>query len=321
MRAFVLTTAGATPALGDMEEPAPGPGQVLIEVAACALNFADLLMADGTYQDIPEPPFALGMEVAGTVAALGPGTNGPAPGTPVMSFCGSGGLAERVAVDSSRVVPLPPGIEPAVAAALPIAYGTSHLALAERARLAEGETLVVLGAGGGVGLTAVEIGRRLGARVVAVARGEAKLEAARRAGAHEALEPSGDIAARLKSTGGADVLYDPVGGELAEGAARALRPLGRHLVIGFAAGRPPAIKPNVALVKNVDVIGFYWGGYMTFAPGRLRRSLERIIDWAAAGAIAPHIGLRLPLERAEEGLQALKARRVAGKVVVEVRPA
>ena len=321
MNAFLVAAMGQPPQIAQVPLPEPGTGEVLIEVAACALNFADLLMAEGTYQETPEPPFALGMEVAGRVIGLGAGTSGPAIGTPVMAFCGSGGLAGRVAVDAARVIALPDGLDFATAAALPIAYGTSHLALTRRGRLAEGEMLVVLGAAGGVGLTAVEIGAKLGARVIAVARGEEKRAAAKRAGAAQAIEPGENLAADLKALGGADVLYDPVGGETAEAAFRALRPLGRHLVIGFAAGRPPAIRLNHALVKNVDVVGFYWGGYMAFDPDPLQESLRQIADWAAAGEIAPHIGLRLPFERAEEGLQALRARRVTGKVVVELSPA
>ena len=317
-RAFLLQEGDEAPALVTVPEAPPGEGEVSIAVEACALNFADLLMIEGTYQETPPRPFAPGMEIAGRIAAIGPGVEGFAENETVLAFCGSGGLADRLTVAAGRVIRRPDALDPAHAAALPVAYGTSHLALTARGRLARGETLAVLGAGGGVGLTAVEIGARMGARVIAVARGRDKHDAARAAGAAETIEPTDALAADLKALGGVDVLYDPVGGEPAEQAARALRPLGRHLVIGFASGSPPRIRPNVALVKNVDVIGFYWGGYLSFDPAPLRESLSEIVALAAAGELKPRIGLRLPLERAAEGLQALRDRRVTGKVVIDL---
>ena len=317
-RAFLIEDGADAPRLIRGHAPQPGPGELLVAVEACALNFADLLMIEGTYQETPPRPFAPGMEVSGRVVEVGEGVEGFAEGDAVIAFCGAGGLSDRAVVAASRAIPRPEGLDAAHGAALPVAYGTSHLALTTRGRLIEGETLAVLGAGGGVGLTAVEIGARMGARVVAVARGAEKAEAARAAGADEVLESSNDLAGALKALGGIDVLYDPVGGETAEQAARALRPLGRHLVIGFASGRPPVIRPNVALVKNVDVIGFYWGGYLSFDPAPLRASLSEIASLAAKGEITPRIGLRLPLERADEGLQALRDRRVTGKVVIDL---
>ena len=319
MKAYAVEAEGARPRLLDLPEPEAAPGAVVLSVAACGLNFADLLMAEGTYQETPAPPFAVGMEVAGTVAAVGDGVAGLAPGDRVAAFPGQGGLAERVAVPAERCLAMPEGLSMRTAAAMQVAYGTSELAL-DRARLAEGETLLVLGAGGGVGLTAVELGRRRGATVIACARGEAKRAAALEAGAHHAVDAEGDLRGAVRALGGADVAFDPVGGALGEAALRALRPLGRMVVIGFASGAPPALKANHLLVKNADVIGVYWGGYLRFAPGRLREGLGRIARACAAGELRPAIGAVLPLDRAGEGLAMLRERRATGKVVVEIAP-
>lgn len=317
MKAFAVEALGRPPRLVDLPEPEPGPGEVVLTVAACALNFADLLMAEGTYQETPEPPFALGMEVAGVVRAVGEGVDGFAPGDRVAGFPGRGGLAERVALPARQCLAIPEGLSMRDAAAVPVAYGTAELAL-DRARLAPGETLLVLGAAGGVGLAALELGRRLGATVIGCARGEGKLAAAREAGAHHAVDAEGDLREAVKALGGADVVFDPVGGALGEAALRTLKPLGRHLVIGFAAGAPPALKANHLLVKNVDVIGLYWGGYGRFAPGRLVEGLRRVADAVAAGELRPRIDAVLPLDRAAEGLALLRDRAVTGKVVIEM---
>lgn len=317
MRAFAVEAVGTAPRMMELPEPEPGAGEVVLAVASCALNFADLLMAEGTYQEMPEPPFALGMEVAGVVRTLGEGVEGLAVGDRVAAFPGRGGLAERVAVPLRQCLRMPEGLSMHAAAAMQVAYGTSELAL-DRARLGRGETLLVLGAAGGVGLTAVELGRRLGATVIACARGEAKLEAAREAGAHHAVDAEGDLREAVKALGGADVVFDPVGGALGEAALRTLKPLGRHLVIGFAAGQPPTLKANHLLVKNVDVIGLYWGGYQRFAPARLVDGLERIAEAVAAGELRPRVEAVLPLDRAAEGLALLRDRAATGKVVIEM---
>ena len=319
MKAFAVMTEGAAPSLVEMPEPTAPPGAVLLRVGACGLNFADLLMAEGTYQETPPPPFALGMEVAGTVEAVGEGVEGLAPGDRVAAFPGHGGLAERVAVPAERCLAMPGPLSMRAAAAMQVAYGTAELAL-DRARLAEGETLLVLGAGGGVGLAAVELGRLRGATVIACARGEAKRAAALEAGAHHGVDAEGDLREAVRALGGADVVFDPVGGALAEAALRVLRPLGRLAVIGFASGAPPALKANHLLVKNADVLGIYWGGYMRFAPKRLREGLARIAEACAAGEIHPRVGAVLPLERAGEGLAMLRERRATGKVVIEIAP-
>ncbi|PVA09258.1 zinc-binding dehydrogenase [Pelagivirga sediminicola] len=317
MQALHLTSHSAAPALTALPVPAPGPGQLRLRIHACGLNFADLLMIKGSYQDTPALPFTLGMEVAGIVDALGPGPSGPAPGTRVAVYGGHGGLAEYGCFDAARALPLPDSMGFDAAAAFQIAYGTSHLALAHRARLSAGETLLVLGAAGGVGLTAVEIGHAMGARVIACARGAARLEAARAAGADHLIDAeTDDIRAACKDLGGADVVYDPVGGAQFTAAFRACRPEARILTIGFASGDVPQIPANHLLVKNLTVMGLYWGGYLSFAPDVLTGSLATLLDWAAQGRITPRAHHSYPLERATEGLDLLRTRQSTGKIVV-----
>lgn len=319
MKALQVSEVGTPPTLGEVDRRDPGPGEVMIRIAACGLNFADLLMLQGKYQDTPEPPFTPGMEVAGTVEALGAGVTKPAVGSRVAVFAGHGGLAEYGTFDAARCVPIPGAMPFEEAAAFLVAYGTSHLALTRRARLQAGERLLVLGASGGVGLTAVELGAAMGAKVVAVARGADKLEAARAAGAHHLLDArTADIRAEVKAMGGADVIYDAVGGDLFRQALRATNPEGRILVIGFASGDVPEIPANHLLVKNVDVIGFYWGGYMRFAPGALTQGLADLMKMYRENRLRPHVGATLPLSRSAEALELLKNRSVAGKIVVTV---
>ena len=316
MRAFHLAAPNTQPELTDLPLPAPGPGEVQIEIAACGLNFADLLMIEGKYQDTPATPFVMGMELAGTVRAAGPGTT-IRPGTRVAAFAGQGGLAEAGNFAETRCTPLPAGMAFDQAAAFQIAYGTSHVALETRARLAAGETLVVLGAAGGVGLTAVEIGKRMGARVIAIARGAEKLAVARAAGADVTIDSeTPDLKAAIRAEGGADVVYDALGGAAGEAAFRALKPGGRFLVIGFAAGPVPVLPLNHALVKNLEIHGLYWGGYLDLAPGVLTGSMARLFQWFSEGGLRPHISARFPLDQAAEALEFLRARRSTGKVVV-----
>lgn len=299
--------------------PIPGPEEVRVRIASCGINFADLLMIEGKYQERPTPPVILGMEVAGRVDALGDGVSGIRVGDRVAVFAGSGGLAEYGCFPAKRCVPIPDAMPFDDAAAFQIAYGTSHLALDHRARLQPGETLLVLGAAGGVGLTAVEIGKRMGARVIAAARGANRLEAARAAGADHLIDSAtADLRAEVKALGGADVVYDPVGGDQFDAALRATKPDGRILVIGFAGGRVQQIPANHLLVKNVSVIGLYWGGYATFAPEILNASLATLFGWYAEGGLRPHISHIMPLERAAEALDLLRARKSTGKVVVRV---
>jgi len=319
MRAFQLIRSGQPPELAEIGEVRPGIGQVRVAVAAAALNFADLLRLEGRYQEPEEPPFTLGMELAGTVTDLGPGVSGPAPGTRVMAFAGAGALAEAAVVPAEACIPIPDTMPWDHAAAFPVASGTSHLALTRRARLAPGDTLAVLGAGGGVGLTAVEIGTRLGARVIAFARGPDKAAAARKAGATEVHDPeAANVTDVLRAAGGVDVIYDAVGGALTAKALCATRPEARLVLVGFAAGTLPELRANHLLAKNVDVIGVYWGGYLRFAPEVLRESLAACLDWYAEGCLRPHISHRLPLSRAAEGLDLLQRGMAPGKVVATV---
>ncbi|MBZ0124422.1 MAG: NADPH:quinone oxidoreductase family protein [Roseovarius sp.] len=321
MRAYQALPDGQPPALRELPLPSPGPGEVRLSIGACGLNFADLLMIRGEYQDMPPPPFTLGMEVAGVVDACGEGVDKTWTGRRVAVFGGHGGLAEFGCFPADRCVPLPEEMTPVDAAAFQVAYGTSHVALGHRAGLRAGETLLVLGAAGGVGLSAVEIGKLMGARVVACARGKDKLDIARAAGADVVLDSGqDDIRARCKELGGVDVVYDPVGGEGFRAALKACRPEARILIIGFASGEVPQIPANHLLVKNVSVLGFYWGGYLAFRPEVLRDSLSTLFSWYGEGRLKPHVSHVLPLERAGEGLELLRTRRSTGKVVITPSP-
>lgn len=320
MRAWQVATLGAEFSLREVPSMRPAQGEVCLQVKCCGLNFADLLMRDGKYQEKPALPYTPGMEVAGVVEALGPGVTGLAPGMRVLAFVNSGGLAERVVVPADRLLVLPDTMPFADAAAFPIAYGTSHLALDHKARLRSGETLLVLGAAGGVGLTAVEIGKRMGARVVASARGAAKLEIAKAAGADLVIDSdTPDLKAAFKALGGVDVVYDAVGGPAFDAALSACRPEGRLLAIGFASGQVPQVPANLLLVKNLSVMGLYWGGYQKFAPQVLRSSLETLLQWYGEGGLRPHISHILPFAELPQALALLRDRKSTGKVVVQVQ--
>lgn len=319
MRAFRLTSFDSPPHLADIGTPTPGPGEVLVKIAACGLNFADLLMMKGSYQDTPEPPFTMGLELAGTVVAHGANVTTPEIGARVGIYAGEGGLAEYGVFPASRCVPLPDAMSFEIAAGFQIAYGTSHVALDHLARLHSGETLLVLGAAGGVGLTAVEIGRRMGARVIAAARGQDKLEVARAAGADHLIDTeTEDLRDVVRGLGWADVVYDPVGGALFREAMRATNPGGRMLAIGFASGEVPQIPANHLLVKNISVMGLYWGGYLKFRPEVLTNSLATLMEWYAAGQLNPHVSDVLPLSEVETGLDLLRRRKVTGKAVIAI---
>ena len=319
MRAFQVISHDVEPTLRDVPTPTPGPGQIRVKIRACALNFGDLLMIKGTYQATPPTPFTLGMEVSGIVDALGPDTKGPAPGTRVLVFGGSGGLAEFGVYDAASAVPIPDTMSFEEAAAFPVAYGTSHVALDYRARLQPGENLLVLGAAGGVGLTAVELGKLMGANVIACARGADKLAVAQKAGADHLIDATdADIRAEVKSLGGADVVYDPVGGEQFKAAFRACRPEARLLPIGFASGDIPQIPANHLLVKNLTVMGLYWGGYLAFKPEVIVGSMRTLFGWYGEGKLSPHVSHVMPLEEAAPAYELLRSRKSTGKVVVAV---
>lgn len=320
MRAWQVETLGQEAHQREIAAPMPGPEEIRIRVFACGLNFADLLMRDGKYQEKPALPYAPGMEVAGMVDAVGAGVTGFAPGMRVLAFVNHGGLAELAIAPANRVVAIPDAMPFDDAAAFPIAYGTSHLALGHKARLQPGETLLVLGAAGGVGLTAVEIGKRMGARVIASARGAEKLAIARAAGADEVIDSdTPDLKAAFKALGGVDVVFDAVGGAGFDAALSACRPEGRLLAIGFASGQVPQVPANLLLVKNLSVMGLYWGGYLTFAPQVLTGSLATLMGWYAQGGLRPHISHRLPFDQFPQALELLRDRKSTGKVVVRVQ--
>lgn len=316
--AFQVVNFDTPPQLTQASPPPVQAHQALVHIRACGLNFADLLMCSGKYQDTPPLPFTLGLEFAGDILELG----SDAPdhlkvGMRVAAYTGQGGLAHTAIAPTQRCIPLPDALSYDMAAALQIAYGTSHMALAYKARLQPGERLVVTGAAGGVGLTAVELGKLMGAEVIAIARGDAKLEIARAAGADHVIDADDpNIRDKIKALGGADVVYDAVGGALFEACFRATNPDGRILLIGFAGGHLPNLKPNHMLVKNITVIGFYWGAYFDVAPDVVAASLAQLFDWSATGKITPHISNRLPLDQAAEGLALLSNRTATGKVII-----
>lgn len=319
MRAMQVTSYDNPLSLQNLEVPTPKAGEVLIQVETCGLNFGDLLLIKGTYQEKPPLPFTLGMELAGTVTGLGDGMTGLQVGQRVAAYTGFGGLAEYAAVPAEICVPLPDGMDAKDAAAFLIAYGTSHVALDYKARMQPGERLLVLGAAGGVGLTAVELGKVMGAEVIAVARGDDKLEVCRAAGAdHLINSETDDIREIVKSLGGADVVYDPVGGDQFKAAMRACNPEARLIPLGFASGEVPQIPANILLVKNLTVLGLYWGGYAKIKPSVLTDSFRTLFDWYVDGRLTPHVSHVLPLTEANEGLELLRSRKATGKVVIEV---
>jgi NADPH:quinone reductase len=319
MYAWQVMEYGANPTLAEVAPPIPVKGEIVVRVEAVGLNFADMLSIQGKYQVRQTPPFTPGMELAGVVEALGPGVAGPALGTAVLATCTSGALAERISLPADRISPLPPGISFTEAAAFPIAYGTSHLALTHTARLQPGETLFVTGAAGGVGLTAVEVGKHLGAKVIASARGPERLAVAQRAGADLLIDSDApDLKDRLRAEGGVDVVYDVVGGPAFDAALRACKPDGRLLVIGFASGEVPQIAANLLLVKNLTVSGFWYGGYQTHAPRLVADSMAQLLRWRAEGLIRPHVSHVLPFDAFPKGLTLLRDRKATGKVVIRV---
>jgi NADPH:quinone reductase len=319
MRAWIVAAIGATPILRDVTVPIPAMGEVVVRVEAVGLNFADMLAIQGKYQVRQPPPYIPGMEFAGVVENLGPGTSGLAPGNRVLGTCPAGALAERLCQPATRMTVAPDAMTFTQAAGFPIAYGTSHLALTHKARLQPGETLFVTGAAGGVGLTAVEIGKRLGARVIASARGADRLAVAKSAGADVVIDSEAPgLKEALRAEGGVDVVYDAVGGAAFDEALRATRPDGRLLTIGFASGVVPQIPANLLLVKNLTVSGFWYGGYENHAPTLVAASLDELLKWWGEGLIRPHIGHVLPFEAFPDGLTMLRDRTATGKIVIKV---
>jgi NADPH2:quinone reductase len=304
----------------DIERKAPSAGEVRIAVRACGVNFPDTLIIQGLYQVKPPLPFSPGMEVAGEVMECSEGVKHLKPGDRVMAVTTYGGFAEEVNLPAAGVIPLPPSMDFVTAASFPLTYGTSHVALTHRAKLQAGEILLVLGAAGGVGLAAVEIGKLLGATVIAAASTPEKLALAKQYGADHTINYSSEnLRDRVKEiTGGngANVVYDPVGGALFDQAVRSMAWEGRVLVIGFASGTIPQLPVNLTLLKNCSVVGVYWGGYMANDPSVILDSLKVLLGWASEGKVKPHVSQTYPLEQAGEAIWALARRQAMGKVVV-----
>jgi len=307
-------------AIGELPDPAPVAGQVVVGVKACGVNFPDLLVVQGKYQFKPTPPFAPGGEVAGVVEAVGTGVEGLRMGDRVLAMSIWGGMAEKLAVDASQVVRIPDGVDFKSASCVATAYGTTVHALRDRARLQAGETLLVLGAAGGVGLAAVQVGKRMGARVIAAASTAEKLETCKRHGADLLVNyVTEDLKERVKSLtdgAGADVVYDPVGGPYTEAVLRATAWNGRVLVIGFTAGDIPRVPTNLVLLKGCSLVGVFWGMALVRERARLMGQIEEILGWVKDGSVRPHVHATYPLARALDALREVEQRRVQGKVVV-----
>jgi len=306
--------------LEDIALPEPGPGQVRIRVAAAGVNFPDVLIIQKKYQMQPALPFTPGAEVAGTVTAVGEGVTAFAPGATVAALCLIGGFAEECVVDAAQCMPVPAGVPMPLAASLMLAYGTSWHAVRDRGALQSGETMLVLGAAGGVGLAAVEIGKALGARVIAAASSAEKLAVCREHGADEAIdyerEDLREALKRLTGGKGPEVIFDPVGGRFTEPAFRAIAWRGRYLVIGFADGNVPALPLNLPLLKGASLVGVYWGEFAKREPGNNAKGIAELLGWIGAGKLKPRISKMYPLAQAPQALIDMAARRVVGKVVV-----
>ncbi len=323
MRAVVCREFGSIDRLelGELPDPTPGPGEVVVEVSIAAMNFPDILIVEGTYQFRPDPPFSPGLEGTGTIAAVGAGVT-LAVGSPVVAAVTHGAFAERWLVPATGVLPFPNGLTEEQAAGFAIAYGTAHHALRHRGQLAKGETLLVLGAAGGVGSAAVELGAGMGATVIAAASSAEKLAYAVSRGASHTInyrEQDLKTAVREITEGrGADVIFDPVGGDLTESAFRSIAWNGRHLVVGFAAGDIPAIPLNLALLKGSSIVGVYWGNWRTREPHAAAESVAELYRLAETGEIDPPISGVFALDHFQDAYASLVDRTAMGKVLLQI---
>jgi len=308
--------------LEEVDDPTPSAGQVVLDIEACAVNFPDVLIIQDQYQFKPPLPFSPGAEVAGVVSAVGEGVDSLAVGDRVFASTGWGGLAEKIAVGASGCLPIPDGMDAVHASAFLYAYGTSHYALKDRGHLQPGEVLLVLGAAGGVGLAAVELGALMGATVIAAASTKEKLELCREHGAAMTINyEEEDLKTRIRElTGGrgADVVYDAVGGRFSEPALRSTAWDGRFLVIGFAAGDIPKIPLNLALLKSCSIVGVFWGAFVGREPERNKANIDELMAMWTEGKLRPHVSETFPLERGGEAIRALADRKALGKVVVTI---
>src|SRR5687767_7369361 len=309
-------------AIEEVPSPRPGPNEVVVAVKAASLNFPDVLIIQNKYQFKPPLPFSPGSELAGVVKEVGAGVERYKPGDRVMAFTTYGAFAEEVKTESTRLIRLPQKMDFVTGAAFLLTYATTDHALRDRAALAAGETLLVLGAAGGVGLAAIEIGKAMGARVIACASSDEKLVVCRSHGADATINyTSEDLRERLKvltEGRGADVVYDPVGGPYSEPAFRSIAWRGRHLVVGFAAGEIPKLPLNLALLKGAAVVGVFWGDFARREPKRFAASVAQLTRWFEEGRLKPHVSQTLPLEKAAEALKLMAARQVKGKLVLTV---
>ena len=308
--------------LTDVPAKTAGAGQVVVTVKAAGVNFLDGLIVQGKYQTKPPLPFSPGAEVAGLIREVGPGVTGLSVGMRVLALTGFGGYAEEVATEASNIMPLPQNMDFATAACFPVVYATSLHALKDRGQLRAGETLLVLGAAGGVGLTAVEIGKIMGARVIAAASSDEKLALCQARGADALINyAKSDLREKVKELTagkGVDVVYDPVGGAYAEPAVRSLAFLGRYLVIGFASGEIPKIPLNLLLLKQAAIVGVFWGAYARARPADNAENFADLFAWYEAGRLHPHVSESFPLERYREALDVVMNRRAQGKVALTV---
>ena len=299
----------------------PGAGEVSIRVAAAALNFFDTLITRGRYQQRPPLPFSPGGEIAGTILKVGEGVTGLAVGQRVLGYIGWNGCREEAIASSKIVIPLPVQVSDEAAAAIPITYGTALHGLEDRGRLKAGETLLVLGATGGAGLAAVEVGVRMGARVIAAGTSDEKLKICIEHGASDVINLTGadvkDAVRSLTNGKGVDVVYDCIGGPYAEPALRAIAWGGRYLVIGFAAGDIPKIPLNLLLLKGCELVGVFWGRHVELEPAAFRTQMEKLLGWCAKGEIRPHIDRVFPLEETGKALSLIEKREIKGKVVIK----
>jgi len=329
MRAVISNTSGGpeTLVLKEVPDPQPGPKQVLLSVKACAINFPDTLIIEDRYQFRPERPFSPGQEVAGIVSAIGPGTTKYEPGDRVIGWLNWGGMAEKVAVDETQCIPMPKGMPFDEASAFILTFGTSYYGLKERGHLVPGETLLILGAAGGVGLAAVELGKAMGARLIAAASSEEKVKIAKEHGADGGIvypRTLGDKASRKElseafkeacGANGANVIYDAVGGQYSELALRAVAWEGRFLVVGFPAGIP-SIPLNLPLLKSCQIVGVFWAAWVAREHDAFEKSTGELLEFYKKGSIRPLVSQRFPFEQASDAIQWVAERKAMGKVVV-----
>jgi NADPH2:quinone reductase len=308
--------------LEEVPSPRPGPGEVVISIKAASVNFPDVLIIQNKYQFKPPLPFSPGSELAGVVKEVGAGVTHAKPGDKVIAFTTYGAFAEEVKTEATRLLPMPQGMDYASAASFILTYGTTDHALRDRGRLQAGETLLVLGAAGGVGIAAIEVGKALGARVIACASSAEKLAVCREHGADETINyVSEDLREHIKALTaghGVDVIYDAVGGPYTEPAFRSIAWRGRHLVVGFAAGDIPKLPLNLALLKGASVVGVFWGDFARREPQAFVESARQLVRWFEQGRLKPHVSATFPLEKAAEAMNLLASRKAKGKVVIRI---